>query len=118
MRMLRAFVLAFPALLPLSLLGTWCAGRLALGHWPRPSLDDPKLISPWVDIPYGITEALMMLGFPLFIAGVLELLGCAWRNRPERRRHVLTVIVSVAALIASIALLRWDPLQIVNWYTD
>lgn len=82
------------------------------------SLDDPKLISPWVDIPYGITELLLLLGLPLFFTAVLGLVCVAWQNQPQRRQLLVTAIVSIAALTASFALLRWDPLRIVAWYAD
>src|SRR5204862_8268518 len=96
MRTLRAYALAYPVALPLAFLCTWLAGRLMLGHWPRPSLDDPKSIGFLVDIPYTITGVLLMFGLPVFAVAVLALI---WRaSRDETRRNGLLVVPGVSLI--------------------
>ncbi len=51
---------AYPLVLLASLYLTWFAGWVALGHPPRPSLDDPKYIGLLVDVPYTITMVLLV----------------------------------------------------------
>jgi hypothetical protein len=118
MKSLRAFVLAYPVLLPAAFLATWTAGRFSLGYWPRPSLDDPKSIGPLVDFFYRGTELLLILGLPLFLVSILALLGRALTQRPERRPLTLTVLASAVCFGAAILFLRWDPLEVMRWYAD
>lgn len=118
MKSLRAFVLAYPVLLPAALLATWTAGRLSLGYWPRPSLDDPKSIGPLVDFFYRGTELLLILGLPVFLTAILALMGRAWTHRPDRRLSSLVVLAAVTSFSAVVLLLRWDPLEVMSWYAD
>ncbi len=118
MNAFRAFVLAYPILLPAALLATWTAGRLSLGYWPRPSLDDPKSIGPLVDFFYRGTELLLILGLPLFLTALLALVGRAVTHRPERRPLSLVLFTALTSFCAVLLLLRWDPLQVMRWYAD
>jgi hypothetical protein len=118
MRTLRAYVISYPLVLPLAFLTTWLAGWVCLGHWPRPSLDDPKSIGALVDIPYTITALLLAVGLPAFALGVLGLLYSASRDQTRRRGLLLVSGFSVLCMIAAIVLLRSDPLGIVSWYMD
>jgi hypothetical protein len=56
---LSCVVAAIPWISILSLYATWFAGRVALGHWPRPSQDDPKDIA---DIGLWYVLALGLIG--------------------------------------------------------
>lgn len=118
MKALRAYVLSYPLVLLLAFLGTWLAGRASLGHWPRPSLDDPKSIGAWVDVPYTITGLLLVVGLPAFIIAVLALLYRAYCDEALRRRLLLVSALSIACMVATILVLRWDPLGVVAWYAD
>jgi len=115
---LRLYALAYPVVLPLAFLGTWVAGRLQLGYWPRPSLDDPKSIGLWVDVPYLWTMALLVIGLPLFAGAVLGLLGQAWVDRARRVNCLVCGGLALVGLVAAVSWLRWDPLGVVNWYMD
>jgi len=118
MNAVRAYVLAYPVVLPLAFLATWLAGRLSLGYWPRPSLDDPKHIGAWVDVPYNITALLMLVGLPAFAFGILSLIYRAYRDETRRRRLLRASILSVILMVATVLILRWDPLGVVTWYAD
>jgi hypothetical protein len=50
-------------LLVASIYATWFTAWIVLGHQPRMSLDDPKFISPIVDVPVA-ANFLLMLGVP------------------------------------------------------
>ena len=68
---IAAYVVSlYPLMLPLCLLATWLMAWLTLGHPPRSSLDDPKYISPLVDVPY-LMSCLSMLVWPISISGWL-----------------------------------------------
>ena len=59
----------YPLLLLASLYGTWFTAWVVLGHRPRSSLDDPKFISPVVEVPYGCTFlSLITMPFSLFVS--------------------------------------------------
>ena len=53
----------YPLLWLASLYATWFTAWLVLGHRPRSSLDDPKFISPLVEVPY-IATFLCLVGSP------------------------------------------------------
>ena len=118
MKMLRLYVLAYPVVLPLGFLASWIAGRLSLGHWPQPSLDDPWLTGWWVQIPCCITGFLLVVGLPAFVLGNLGLIYRAYRSEPERRKLLILSASAVAGMVASICVIQWDPLGIIAWYMD
>ena len=105
-------------MLLLAFVATWLAGRVSLGHWPRPSLDDPKGIGGLVDIPYHLTAFLLIAGLPAFGAGVFGLLFRAYHDEAQRRNLLLVSAGSVACMILAVVVLRWDPLGVVAWYAD
>jgi hypothetical protein len=118
MKALRAYVLSYPGVLLLAFFATWLAGRISLGHWPRPSLDDPKFIGAWVDVPYTITGLLLVVGLPAFAIGVLGLLYRDYCDATRRKSLLVVSGVSMVCMVATILVLRWDPLGIVAWYMD
>ena len=61
---------AFPLVLLASLYTTRLAAWYALGHLPRPSLDDPKSIGSIVDVPHTATWLLIALSTPAFLMSV------------------------------------------------
>jgi hypothetical protein len=98
---------------------TWTYGRFALGHWPRPSLDDPKDI-PGLWVPYALTIALELLLpfaalFPLVRAVVAV---AAVARQPRRIRPVIEAVLSTTLLAASLLFLRWDPQHVAAWFAD
>ena len=111
-------MLSYPGALLLAFLATWLAGRISLGHWPRPSLDDPKFIGPLVDVPYTITMLLLLVGLPVFTVAVLVLLHRAYCDETWRKSFLLSSILSIVCMVATVCILRWDPLGVVEWYMD
>lgn len=111
-------MLSYPVVLLLAFFGTWLAARASLGHWPRASLDDPKSIGAWVDIPYTITGLLLILGLPAFTIAVLALLYRAYCDEALRKRLLIVSALSIVCMVATILVLRWDPLGVVAWYMD
>jgi hypothetical protein len=118
MKALRAYVLSYPGVLLLAFFATWLAGRVSLGHWPRPSLDDPKFIGAWVDVPYTITGLLLVVGLPAFAIAVLGLLYRAYCDETRRKSLLFVSVLSTVCMVATILVLRWDPLGVVAWYMD
>jgi hypothetical protein len=118
MNAVQAYVLAYPIVLPLAFLATWLAGRLSLGYWPRPSLDDPKHIGAWVDVPYNITALLMVVGLPAFAFGIISLIYRGYCDETRRRSLLLVSTLSVICMVATVLILRLDPWGIVTWYAD
>jgi len=104
------------AMLPAaSIYFTWLVAWLTLGHPPRPSLDDPRQISPIVNIVYFIA-VLFLVSLPVsVITGPIVQLIDAGRSLPIRVTYAtISFFVSVGAIL----LLRWDPLDVVYWYMD
>ena len=74
-----------------SLYATWLTAWCGLGHRPRSSLDDPRFISPIVDVPYVLTF-LLVQGVPfilllcpaLLIAAVARTISQGTTNRSRR----------------------------------
>ena len=115
---IRIYTLSYPFALVAGFFATWFAGRVSLGHWPRPSLDDPKQIGGWLDVPYTITGVLLIFGFPAFIVALAALVYRAYRAAPERARLLGTAVVSVLFMVAASLYLGWDPLRIGDWFMD
>ena len=117
-RAIRIYTLSYPFALVAGLFATWFTARASLGHWPRPSVDDPKQIGGWFDVPYTITGILLIPGLVAFILGVAALAYWAYRRPLERGRLLATAIVSVLFMITAELYLRWDPLRIGDWFMD
>jgi hypothetical protein len=100
---------------------TGCWGRLALGHWPRPSLDDPKDI-PGLWIPWSLTMGLgLLLPFAALIPlgrAATGLAGAARTRRSAATTRFLEAALSTGLLLSSLLFLRWDPHQVASWFAD
>lgn len=117
MKTLRVCVLSYPAVLLLALATTWIAGRISLGYWPRPSLDDPGQIGILVDIPHTITCLLIILGLPAFSIGILWMLCEALREK-SRKANLSTSALAALFMITAILIIQLDPLGIASWFMD
>ena len=110
-------LLLYPAVLVVSFGLTWWVAGQALGHAPRPSLDDPKFINDWVSaFHFGTTVLLLLL--PGFAVGSLAFgLSALWSPASASRR---LLVASSAALLmtGAVLLLRADPYRIVTWFMD
>jgi hypothetical protein len=103
-----------PAVLVSYMYATWLTAWCVLGHCPRPSLDDPKSISPVVEVPY------VMFGFSIFYgwmicacSGLVLSVVCAVR-RSNPRPLLALPFAWVAGYIALIS----DPFGVLYWYMD
>jgi hypothetical protein len=99
---------------------TWVVGRLALGYWPRPSLDDPNyipgMLMSWI---YNSTALFFMVGMPLFFLAVMAGGMCLFLKKPEGWKARLTELGCASILFAGLLFfLRWDPQSVVSWYFD
>jgi len=118
MKALLAYVVAYPTVLLLAFHGTWLLGRLWLGRWPCPWLDDPKIIGPWVNVAHTMTELLLAAGLPAFVGAMLTLLYRAWREEALRKRWLFVCALCVACMVGSVLVLGWDPWGAVAWFMD
>ena len=74
-----------PAVVLFYLYATWATAWCVLGHCPRASLDDPKFISPVVDVPYVMFAYSFMGGSMICVCtGVLLSATCRARQRNIR----------------------------------
>lgn len=113
---------AYPVLCVASLYLTWFAAWAALGHAPRPGLDDPKYIGLLVDVPYAVTMGLLNGALGAMLLGVgLTPIAAASRAAKGRRRLVLGLVAPVLLVLlwgATLWFLMADPFDVVTWYAD
>ncbi|HEX8916236.1 MAG TPA: hypothetical protein VF796_28055 [Humisphaera sp.] len=110
---------AYPLVTLAALYATWVAARLTLGWWPRESVDDPKSIGLWVDVPYTAFGVLALGLLPTLVAsGALAVLAWTGRAARTRRGLVLTIVLPSAAWCGGLALFLWDPAGVLVWYLD
>lgn len=108
----------YPSALTVSLYLTWAIAWALLGHTPLPSIDDPKQISVWLDIPYTVT-LLLMIGFPLALVGGIS--WTAWtgvQRGLSRAAKASRLVLFIAIWIGSVAFLRLDPWRVGYWFMD
>ncbi len=103
-----------PVVVLFYLSATWATAWCVLGHCPRPSLDDPKFISPIVEVPY------VMFAFSLFVGSVfcacigllLSVVCVLWRQK------IGPIATLPFAWLAGYVILIKDPLGVLFWYFD
>jgi hypothetical protein len=117
-RATRTYALCFPFLLVASFFLPWLAARLALGHWPRPSFNDPSEIGLWVKLLSQITTACLMVGLPTFVVAVCALLYFAYRKPLERAQLLTSAAAAILFMMAAMTFFRWDPLHVFDWFMD
>ena len=107
-------VRTYPLWVVVSLYATWFAGWAALGHVPRPTLDDPKHIQDSVHLTcYGTTFQLIRLTPVALLLGIIAELAIGPRQYVGRRRRAFVLVWAV-----SIGFLALDPVQAFNWFLD
>jgi len=117
MKAVAGYILLYPVLLPLTFYLAWAAGRFELGHWPVPSLDDPKYIGGLVDVTYWIVSA-TLFGFPVCVISIGFLLLWSFSRVPERKSYAFYSLAGLVLLLVMVAFMRWDPHRVVEWYFD
>ena len=118
LKAIRLYALSFPFALVASLFCTWFAARISLGRWPQPSLDDPKQIGGWFDVPFVFTRLFFEFGWLAFLLAFAILAYQAIRHPSRRRRSLLTITVSILFMILATLFFRWDPWRIGDWFMD
>jgi len=116
-RATRFYALCYSFALLGSLLTTCLAVRVSLGHWPQPS-DHPNDIGWWVSVPHAVTLMLLSIGVPSFPVVISVLIYDAWRYAAQRKQSLMTAAVAVLFVGLAIALVRWDPHHLVDWFMD
>ena len=113
---------AYPVIFVGTLYGTWLAGRLRLGHWPRGAMDDPAHIGGAVDPLYTATVLLLLAFFPAMILSGVEVLWVAALARCGDLRLGARgwVLIGLPALTWSVAvcLLVWHGHRLIDWIMD
>ncbi len=111
--------MAFGPLLVTSFYATWLAGRITLGYWPRPSLDDPKQISGFWMWTYDVTAMLSLVGLPLVgVLAAMSLFRPLRDGSPEWRSRLVEAVVGTALILLAVGFMRWDPHHVVEWFFD
>lgn len=90
---------------------------LHLGHWPRPSWDDPGSL----DAPgFRVAYLAVLIGLPVLLSlGGVALGACGWvlYRRGAQAAFARALLVG-ASLSAWMAFARWDPTGVGAWLMD
>lgn len=111
----RLIAWLYPLLMVASLYVTWLVAWVVLGKMPRPNLDDPKYIAWQVDIPLAITGFLLIAMPGAATVGLM--LECIVGKKPFTRR-IANCLLLAGLWTLAICFLRWDPLNVVEWFFD
>lgn len=103
-----------PMVVLLYLYATWFTAWCVLGHRPRASLDDPKMISEVVIVPYVMFAFSLLRGWLICVCTGLLLTAVCYLRRSN---GYPLLILPFAWLTAYLALI-WDPLYVLYWYMD
>ena len=91
---------------------------LILGHWPQPTIDDPKSI-PVVQMmqPAFLVSGIVSLATWAMLIGLFFLWAVrVYQNRSSRA--AVFALLCVCILLLVVLLVRNDPLQIITWIGD
>ena len=92
---------------------------VTLGHWPRPSIDDPgSVVGPWMWT-YDFTAILFLVGLP--VAGILAAISLFrpfLKGSPEWEERLIEAVAGALLVLLAFAFLRWDPQRVLEWYLD
>lgn len=95
----------------------WLCAWLVLGRRPVPSLDDPNGIA-GVAILHGVV-GLLFFGTPAaFVTAVVSTLMYVHDRMPSAAAGVSRLVAALIGLPVLIALLKWDPCEIAQWWID
>lgn len=121
-RIILVALWVYPLLPIAALYATWIVAWIVLGHKPRPGLDDPKYISPIVDVPYGIAAILVgtspvtaIIALP---AGFMVTTAWVWSKQISFWGKLMLIGMFVLLYPAAFFLLVWDPLRVLYWFMD
>jgi hypothetical protein len=104
------------------LYGTLLAAAISLGHWPRPSRDDPKYINRFVSTLHTMTWVGFMFASPAFAANAIAIIADGvsrwWYDRRFPMKTLLLVGLAACLWITAIMLLKTDPGRALYWFMD
>jgi hypothetical protein len=112
----------YPILTAVCCYGTWIVAASFIGHWPKPSIDDPKSINFAVDLMSAVALALaLIMPLVLFVNVAALIIEGIFRIRSQR--HLVwgwldLIVISVVCWFAGFIALRIDPPHVVNWLMD
>jgi hypothetical protein len=119
MRYVTRALCIFPIFVLASFYATWVAGRLALGYWPRSSLDDPKNIEGGLMWTYDVTAISVLYGVPLFGLSLLVFVLICFVKRPDGWKTRLLELAGALVLFVGLAFFsHWDPQSVIEWFFD
>lgn len=97
----------------------WGLGWYLLGHWPRPSIDDPKDIGGAMDYVYSIGLLLVVFVPPMSIGGLVLAIFCPIRSLRERRFGRVMIAIANALMSYCVwQLATLDPGSVFAWFFD
>jgi hypothetical protein len=94
---------------------SWRAASF-IGHWPRPSLDDPKFIVPVSDWFYDTLYPAIWYSFGGLTLALVLLVPLALVLR--RKMSLFKIILLAGVFVAGFLLLRMDPGSRLYWFFD
>lgn len=109
--------LVFPLSVLWSLYGEWLLASLALGHPPRPSIDDPKDV-PLANIAHWGTMIALVAMLPMGVAALALNTWDASARKLGGGVIAARAVVILGLLAGTIAWLRWDPGRVMYWWMD
>jgi hypothetical protein len=115
-RLLALLCAGYPAIFLACFANLILSARLALGHWPRPYLDDPKFISAFVNL-HAHLVAVLLVAWPAALLGTL-LFGGVQLRRSGWRRVVPWGLASLLLWVVFFTVPRWDPGRFFEWFMD
>jgi hypothetical protein len=99
------------------LYATWAGGRISLGYWPQPSVDDPQNI-PGLALPYLLIKIAQLLVPAAALLPILTATQAVFTRNPEKNWRLIDAAAITALHAASILFLRWDPHSVATWFAD
>jgi len=113
------FLMAFPPFALFLYYLTWVCGRLTLGYWPRPSLDDPKNIHGYFSWIYNSTMIVMTIGTSACALLIVILVSVCVSTKPLGWKKMLAESGAAFALFLLLMIFsHWDPNSVVGWLLD
>jgi hypothetical protein len=111
----HVIALTYPILLVGQFYASWLLAWVILGRQPRVSWDDPYET---VGMPYVLGGLLVPCLFAAAGITLGSLIARFVRRDAPGWRSLALAILTVGIWIAALALLRWDPLRVCEWWID
>ena len=116
-RMLKYALLlpnVLPGLVALGITTFYFEAKEVLGHFPRPSIDDPKNLSNWDDFSF-LWEWLLFSYLVLLVGPPVSVLVGRWLTSEDRRLIATVMSINWAVYLA----LHFVPgINVLEWYLD